>query len=384
MATTTKLAVQDNNPISAIREFLKTILADESVSAIFTPVAQRGSGAVMPALVTDPTVLDQADPLAPAFPLNAARLISRLTRGESSRQDGLIVAVLRPCEIRAFIELVKLNQGNLDSLILIGADCYGAYTNIDYPIFAHNKTGDDATLEFLHSLGAGSDSAKEVGLAKACQACEHPSPKEADLAIELVGADIFSSIPVAAKTARGEGLLNRLGMVDTGETSARQQALEELIARRIAYRDVLFAETAEATSDLHKLNGYLSDCINCYNCRVACPVCYCRECVFVTDVFEHQPWQYLSWARDSGAIKMPTDTIFYHLTRLAHMSTACVGCGQCSNACPNDVPVMQLFRMVAAETQEVFGYEPGRSVGDAPPLTVFHEKEFPELTGGVD
>jgi formate dehydrogenase subunit beta len=81
---------------------------------------------------------------------------------------------------------------------------------------------------------------------------------------------------------------------------------------------------------------------------------------------------------------MPTDTAFYHLTRLAHMSTSCVGCGQCSNACPNDIPVMELFRMVAARTQEAFEYEPGRSLHDAPPLSVFKEKEFAEVTGGLD
>ena len=132
---------------------------------------------------------------------------------------------------------------------------------------------------------------------------------------------------------------------------------------------------------MEKLSRYVAACVNCYNCRVACPVCYCRECVFVTDVFEHEPLQYLGWARRKGALKMPTDTLFYHLTRLAHMSTACVGCGQCSNACPNNIPVMELFRTVAHRTQAAFDYRAGADVADKPPLTEFKEKEFENVVG---
>jgi formate dehydrogenase subunit beta len=143
----------------------------------------------------------------------------------------------------------------------------------------------------------------------------------------------------------------------------------------------MIAQTEAAAGSLEKLSEYLANCVNCYNCRVACPVCYCRECVFVTDVFDHDPGQYLGWAERKGAIRMPTDTLFYHLTRLAHMSTACVGCGQCSNACPNEVPVMELFRSVALRTQAAFDYQAGKDVDRRPPLSEFREQEFAEVVG---
>jgi formate dehydrogenase (coenzyme F420) beta subunit len=66
----------------------------------------------------------------------------------------------------------------------------------------------------------------------------------------------------------------------------------------------MFAQTREQTDSLAKLAPTWA-CVNCYNCRVACPVCYCRECVFVTDVFDHEPFQYLAWARRKGRSRCP-------------------------------------------------------------------------------
>jgi formate dehydrogenase subunit beta len=163
--------------------------------------------------------------------------------------------------------------------------------------------------------------------------------------------------------------------------AGRKASIETLIATRTAARDQMFEATRQATDSIEKLAAYFAGCVNCYNCRVACPVCYCKECVFLTDVFNHEPAQYLRWARRKGAIKLPTDTVFYHLTRLTHMSTACVGCGQCTNACPNDIPVMEVFRMVARDTQQAFEYTAGRNPAEAPPLSEFREEEFQEVVG---
>jgi len=182
-------------------------------------------------------------------------------------------------------------------------------------------------------------------------------------------------------TPAGEEICKSLDLPSGEEPKGRQEAIISIIAKRKAFRDEMFDKTGNATNSIGKLAEYFADCVNCYNCRVACPVCYCRECVFTTDVFNHEPCQYVQWAEKKGAVKMPTDTLFYHLTRLAHMSTACVGCGQCSNACPNEIPVMELFRMVAYKTQKAFDYEAGRSPDEPPPLSVFREDEFKEVVG---
>ncbi|MGE4470754.1 MAG: 4Fe-4S binding protein [Desulfovibrio sp.] len=376
MTTTAKLDVQDNNPVAALQELMRRMLERGGVGGVLTPV-HLGRGTPMPSLVTDPAELALADPLAPAFPMNGAKMLARLTKGHSEER---IAAVMRPCEIRAFIELAKLNQGSLDNVLLISVDCLGAYDNTHYLRF---KGADDAiqtTLGFLGKVGGGKDTARDgYDLAGACLVCEHPVAPAADVSVGLVGLDLTAALPVMAETAKGEALLAALELEDWQPREDRAEALARLVERRTQERDAMIERTAEATGTLAGLAEYLAGCVNCLNCRVACPVCYCRECVFATDVFDHKPWQYMGWARQKGMLKMPTDTVFYHLTRMAHMSTACVGCGQCSNACPNDVPVMELFRTVATRTQKGFDYEPGRSMDDPPPLSVFKEKEFEDV-----
>lgn len=377
MATTVKLEVKNNDIVASLQVFLKSVLELPQIGAMLVSQHLPMKNVVMPTLVTDPQALEGADPLAPSFPLNAAKLVSRLTRKPSGAK---IAAVLRPCEIRAFVELVKLKQAGMENLILIGFDCLGAYQNSDYLMVA-NRDEVKTTQKFYEKMLSEKDiSSEEIQVSNACRACEHPVPEGVDITIGLLGAPVSDYLWIKADTAEGENILAKLNLTSTEEPPERNRAVESLLSKRLAFRDRMFEENHAATETIEKLTAYLAGCVNCYNCRVACPVCYCRECVFVTDVFDHEPSQYLRWAKRKKLIKMPTDTVFYHITRLAHMSTACVGCGQCSNACPNDIPVMELFRTVAHKTQHAFDYEAGRNLDESPPLSVFKENEFKDLT----
>jgi formate dehydrogenase subunit beta len=378
MAMTAKIVVKEKDLLGALRGFFEDILKKGDIKAILVPQHLPFKNRVMPTLVTDPDRLNGVDPLAPAFTMNAAKIVSRLTR---KPMGAKIAAVLRPCEIRAYLELVKLNQGRLDDLLLISIDCLGAFQNNDYFRYAEGE-GSEATIRFMRTcLNNETDPIEDVGLSNACKACEYPLATNADIKIGLYGVDIENHLLVRSQTENGQKILSLLELAEITEPDSRQEAIRLLVERRTRYRDQMFAETSDATNSVEKMTAYFANCVNCYNCRVACPVCYCKECVFVTDVFNHDPSQYLRWANRKGIIKMPTDTLFFHITRLAHMSTACVGCGQCSNACPNDIPVMELFRTIAQGTQRAFDYEAGKRIDQEPPLSIFREDEFAEVVG---
>ncbi len=375
MGVTARLEMGQGDRTAAVRGFLRRLLDSQAVGAVLVAQPLPRKRLRMPTLVTDPERLEGADPFSPCFAVNGARLAARLSRKPMGVRWA---AVMRPCEVRAFIEMVKLKQAGTDEAVLISFDCPGAYPTREFLRTGGAETAGD-TERFLRQAFSGE--APDPGLSPACRACEHPVPPFTDVHIGLLGGEAGTFLQIEGRTAAGEALIAAAALPPAEPLPSREAALGALIARRAAARDELFARTEAAVATIEGAAAYFADCLLCTNCRVACPVCTCRECVFATDVFEHDPFHVLRLAERGGLLKLPSDTLFFHLTRLAHMSTACVGCGQCSNACPQGIAVMEVFRTVARRTQQAFGYEAGRSLEDPPPLAVFREEEFTEAVG---
>jgi formate dehydrogenase subunit beta len=366
-----------------VGNILEKMLQQGLVKGVLVPSRQPFLSTLVPSLITDPSLLEHIDPFAPVVTTSAAKIVAALTATPTAEP---LAVVLRSCEVRAFSELVKLHQGSVDDLILVGVDCLGRYKNTDYRALADHDP--DFTATFLARYNsyppkadppAVSPSAPE--LVKACQACEDPLAENVDLRLGLLGLDHRQQLGLEWLSEKGKQIFEALGFIGEEPPPSRRLAVQELTEARRAFKKKHFAEFLRQSATLSAVTKLTAGCVNCYNCRVACPVCYCRECVFVTDTFRHDSEQYLKWSHKLGQLKMPTDTLFYHLTRMVHMSTLCVGCGQCSSACPNDVPVMELIQSVAEKTQARFDYRPGRSLEEPQPLTIFHADEFSEVTG---
>jgi formate dehydrogenase subunit beta len=353
-------AVKKGDQLTSVRAFLKRLLEQKRVDTLLVLLEQGTEGKATMALVSNPEMLKYANPLAPTMPRNAAQVVSEMTRiAPSKKKVGI---VLRSCELRALTELVKLKQANLDNLVLIGMDCAGTYESSDYKKFVQEgKTG-------------------SYPIRKACQVCEYPAPLIAGVVIGLFGTDT-SGILVEAASPGGEKLLKDMGFkaADEADVSKRQTALSELTTQRVASRDKLFEQLNNEVTGPDKILATLSSCTTCHNCRVMCPICYCRECFFDSPTFDWEADKYLGWAERRGALRMPSDTLLYHLTRLNHMAACCVGCGMCSEACPNDVPVFDIFRLVGARIQKEFNYVPGKNRDEEPPLAVFKEGELEDM-----
>jgi formate dehydrogenase subunit beta len=206
--------------------------------------------------------------------------------------------------------------------------------------------------------------------------CEHPAPGAADLTIGLFGQDLRKQVLLIANTERGEELLEGAAPADSDSGETRRAALDEIVARRDKAREEMFASIEGEATGLDGLLEMLAPCINCHNCMTACPVCYCQQCFFDSDTFDLEASKYLRRASRKGAYRMPPDTILFHLGRLNHMASSCVACGACEDACPNDIPLLSLFKTVGYRVQEAFEYVPGMSLDEPLPLATFREEEL--------
>jgi len=368
--------IRGTNLLESVRKFLTSLFDTGGISSILIPLRNHTTNALMPTLVSDPRELERADPFAPCFPMNAARLVSRLTKRPG---DETIAVVLRPCELRALVELVKIRQAKMDNLITISFDCMGAYPNRVFNEKTEN--GENFTLDFIKQrLGSNLDDEKDELISTSCTICTALFPENADINLTLVGHDP-GVIGIFPGTDKGRQLLMGQVFEEKALPEKRKESLKLILDRKSGAEKKVFEGLNARTSTLEGLGSYLSSCVNCYNCRVACPVCFCRECVFNTDVFDYEPFQYSIWAKNRGALRMPMDTVFFHLTRMVHMGLSCVGCGQCSNACPNDIKLSELFTAVGKGAQEGFGYVAGKSMEEPFPLSIFFEDEFQDVTG---
>lgn len=373
MATFAKLSFNKDELNKELSGFFKGILENGAVDAVLAPMAQGKKG-VRLSLITSAANTGAVDPFAPVAAVSGAKIASSLTARPSGRK---VAMVLRPCEIRAVVELVKLKQVNLDDVLMIGMDCLGRYENTDFAKFQEQGGTSEA---FLEKALAGNTATGDFDVAGACKICEFPAAANVDLRLCAIGSG-NGTVHIEAVTEKGQAALEKSGLKTGDNPSGRDEAVKKLVATRTEAKDKKFAEYRAETNTFQALGDKLSACINCYNCRVACPVCYCKECVFVTDTFRHTGDQFMMWADKGGMLKMPNDTIFYHLTRITHMSLFCVGCGQCTSACPNDIDLMPLFRTSADKTQAKFSYQAGRSVEEEQPMAGFASDELFEVTG---
>ena len=197
-----------------------------------------------------------------------------------TKYPGKVALIARGCEARSAVGQVLESQFSKENLYIIGVGCPG---QVDpEAVLAREKrlireATEDMTTVNLAGEGWTASLPKAEVLRRNCKTCVCRSPK--DLANEMVGGD--------------EAPLPADDFADLKALAAKPPQ------EKMAYFKTL-----------------VKDCLRCYACRQACPLCYCPVCF----VDESMP-QWLGKSADE------MDTFSFHLLRAYHCAGSCTSCG---------------------------------------------------------
>lgn len=282
------------------------------------------------------TKAEEAGRLAwnPFCAANLAVYLPRLFKAPASQREATtapppptVALALKACDIRTVVALAQERQVPREKLVLVEVVCAGMV----------DRRKAEKALDGHEALGAGEDAhgnirvvvedgteltlRREDVAADACQECRSPDAPIRDITI---------GTPVDGRP--GEGA---------------RRATAEFESRPLETRWALFQRT-------------FSKCIRCNACRQACPMCYCKTCVF-----DQTRPRWIGAGTDSSDIAM------YHLVRALHMSGRCTGCGACQRSCPMGIDVRLLIRKLSVEVEDLYGYRPGEAIDAIPVLSSF-------------
>ncbi|MHC1584717.1 MAG: 4Fe-4S dicluster domain-containing protein [Candidatus Syntropharchaeia archaeon] len=334
---------------------LKGLLSKNVVDALILP--QRIGNSVAYTLVKDENRIKSPALFAPAFTVNVANNLKKWLI-----KDKKLGVVAKPCEIRAAIELIKLEQINRDSVLLICTDCYGCFKSEDYTdhIDEIGEKLDEGKLKELEGKG--------ISIREACLLCENRLAEMGDVII----SPNHEKIGITGITEKGVEALSSIEELSLADKTVDRSKEKEAILAEVKKKK----EEIPPIGSIEALEELLSNCIVCKNCRDMCPVCYCKECFFEQPLGNPAGGDLLNLASLRGGIKIPTYGLFYHLTRIYHVCVTCVGCGACEDACPKGIPLTRIYPLIAEKVQEVFEYLPGRDIEEPLPLTTYKEDEL--------
>ncbi len=347
-------------------DFLKFLLTNEKVSAVFTLRKTPKEGVYDYGLITDSEMLTDAVPLHPLMPVNAGQELSRFTPMKKP-----VAAVIKPCELRSFIELVKRAQGSMENFLLISYTCAGCF-RFDVSL---EDQGNKHLSDYWKAVERGEN---PEGIRETCTVCEYFVPINGDVTVKLIGEKFNDEAVLIFHTKKAEEMAEGF----EGERSEVEQFSDKigsLTEKRRSEKIKLFDRIGKEMKGLGGMIDVFGRCIKCHGCSRVCPICLCILCDFESSLFDYDVSQIEKELLRKGAMRLPTDTILYQIGRMNHMSFSCVGCGMCTEVCPANISVSAIFLRTGEETAKLFDYVPGRDIEEPVPVTVYKEDELSTL-----
>jgi len=331
------------DPLGAIREFVHKIWERTDLELLLVLVNGEKEH-IKPQVLRDPQQLENLNPFTPLMPSNAAKLVPELLTASPEKRIGVL---LRPCEMRALVEMTKHDSFTLNDIVSVCVDCLGTFPEDEYQWRANRKRNRSGLA------GEAIQFARHGGIVpyryrSACQICPSPEALGADLNIGVLGLPVRQHLLVDAGNGKiAQSLkLEQItdGMADTSLVEQHRRMIAKLNQRNSRTRERVIKSLSEVLpSNVDDLITHLENCGQCQDCLDNCPICS------------------VDYPKRSHIGKYDREDIKRWLI-------SCSGCGMCEQTCPSHLPLSIMFGYIHEQIAETYNYSPGRSIEEPLPI----------------
>jgi len=340
------LEVRDRSAVKTLQAFLADWWDQYHLDALYAPVESGDRRGVTMQLIEDPVDLKGVNPFAPVMLGNSATTADRLIQ---EHQYEHLAVMLRPCELRAFVELqkrAKPARGQTPAVV-IGVDCLGTFSRDDFSSHVQAHGMDALIGDVLRNATDGG--LRQQGFRTACQICDWPAPRGADIAIGTIGVPtgqilLLLSRDEATDKALGLDLLVR-GAASEYEVSHRETIIGAIADTRAGMRRTMVEEMQGTCrfDDLGCILAWIASCSQCGECLEACPL---------------HDGEVAELISQRGAATVE-HTALGNLVSLSRWLASCSGCGMCEEQCVMDVPLFLLISALSHSIRDKMHYHSG-------------------------
>jgi formate dehydrogenase subunit beta len=328
------------DPIGVVQGFTQSVWSQVGLRAVLAPPDGNGK----PRLLKDPPEMSEVNPFRPLMRENLARFIPENLKKHPEEKLGVL---LRPCEMRALVEMSKRQALPRDQLVTLCFDCLGTYPLDEYEWRARKAEALDSppndTLRFARQGGI-----LAYRYRAACQVCASPGAKSADFNVHVIGLPVRQQILIEVQNGSFHDQFDLTQLTD-GPADA---AIVEQHLTMLSRQEERHTQTMERVmhtldellpKDIEELISQLESCGDCMRCMSVCPICS------------------VEFPRKDSAGRIPIQAIRRWLV-------SCAGCGMCEQVCTSNLPLGVIFGSIRKRLDEELVYTPGRDWADPLPV----------------